>query len=310
MKNQISGDFDSETLEAFRSLYAQREVRPEELEVDQYTGLPTDVVTSVSPWIEHTGLWRANPGTERDFVPNQVLDGSREYEDLRDFDNLSNKDFDNLLESVISEIEEEEAFADLIYNSDDDDEDDVYRGEVEDEGMTDEELERIINGIMEGDREEEEQRLIERENMEVDTNLMSDEDLDNLINELLNDTNEDEEPEDEGDEEYLEDDLESMIRSIMEDSGDDELEEDDEDLDSLIRSIMEDDDDGYDESEGDFEEPDDDGELDDLIAEIMSDLDESDGSDEYGDSSGEEEMTEDEIDSLIDQIMSESEDED
>ena len=288
MKNQISGDFDSETLEAFRAMYAQREVAPEDLEVDNYTGLPTNVITNVSPWIEHTGLWRANPGTEKDFVPNQVLPGSLEqnFEDIRDFDNLSKEELDALTEKVISEIEEEEAFANLIYNSDDEDEDDpnVYRGEVE-EGMSDDELERIISSILADDEEDEREAIAERDSLEIEEDTMSDEDLDNLINELLKDTEdlEDEDSEEEDNEAYSDEDLDNLINELLSDSEDveddgedNEVEYDDEEIEEVETTTYED----------------------------------EDGSEGIEVDSEEEEMSEEEIDNLIDQIMSEFDEDD
>jgi hypothetical protein len=287
MNNQISGDFDSETLEAFRNLYAQREVKPEELEVDKYTGLPTDVVTNVSPWIEHTGLWRANPGTERDFVPNQVLDGSLEqnFEDIRDFDGLSSEELDALVENVISEIEEEEAFADRIFNSSDDDDDEgVYRGEVDDEGgMTDDELERILASILEEEENEEEERIAEREALEVDEEEpMSDDDLDRLIDELLAETGEEVAEDEEEDDGYSDADLEALIKELLTDS--DDSDDDSEGIgDSLEIGYEEEA--GEDSDEGPTEEP------------YSEDDEEPQGEDD--------EMSEAEIDNLIDQIMAE-----
>ena len=260
MKNQISGDFDSETLEAFRAMYAQREVAPEDLEVDNYTGLPTNVITNVSPWIEHTGLWRANPGTEKDFVPNQVLPGSLEqnFEDIRDFDNLSKEELDALTEKVISEIEEEEAFANLIYNSDDEDEDDpnVYRGEVE-EGMSDDELERIISSILADDEEDEREAIAERDSLEIEEDTMSDEDLDNLINELLSDS-----------------------EDVEDDGEDNEVEYDDEEIEEVETTTYEDED-GSEGIEVDSEEEEmSEEEIDNLIDQIMSEFDEDDSSED------------------------------
>ena len=287
MKNQISGDFDSETLEAFRALYAQREVAPEDLEVDNYTGLPTNVITNVSPWIEHTGLWRANPGTDKDFVPNQVLPGSLEqnFEDIRDYDGLSAEELDALTEKVISEIEEEEAFANLIYNSDDEDDDDpnVYRGEVEGT-MSDDELERIINSILTDDADEEREAIAERDSKDVDTDVMSDEDLDNLIEELLKDTEDEDDADDEeaGEEGYSDDELDNLIKELLSESDD---YEGDESTDTEDRDV-------------EYE--------DENVEEVeTTTYDEEDGDDTADLNNDEEEMSEEEIDNLIDQIMSE-----
>jgi hypothetical protein len=280
MNNRISGDFDSETLEAFRAMYAQQQVAPKELEVDKYTGLPTDVITNVSPWIEHTGLWKANPGTDRDFVPNQVLKGSVEqnFEDIRDFDGLSAEELDALTEKVISEIEEEEAFADLIYNSDDEDEDDpnVYRGEA-DEELSDDELERIINSIIEDNQQEEENALSAKEDMIIGGDTMSDEDLDNLINELLADTDElgDKELEDlEEEDNYSDDDLEVMIRELLSEEENSEIPYDEDESVNLedVEDV---------EDDGDVEEEMSEDEIDNLIDQIMAEFDDDSNDDDY-----------------------------
>lgn len=228
MTNRVGGDFSPETLEVFRALYAQKEVKPEDLEIDGYTGLPTSNITNVSPWIEHTGLWKANPGTQRDFVPNTPLPGSIESapEDQKGFDNLSSEEYDALVEDVISEFEKEEAFANMIYNSDDEnDEGDENYQDDQDDQESDEELERLIQSILDSDNDD--------GNDENDDNdedgqggEMTDEELDSLIDSLF-DTEEESEDDGEegelgGDLGYTDDELEDLIKGLSDDEDNDE----------------------------------------------------------------------------------------
>jgi hypothetical protein len=93
MTNRIGGDFDAEAIEAFRAAYAQQLATPDQEEIANNSGLPTNVVTNTSPWIEHTGLWKypSGKGPEEDlkqpFNPNaylsdEVEDGDEEIESL------------------------------------------------------------------------------------------------------------------------------------------------------------------------------------------------------------------------------------
>jgi hypothetical protein len=95
MTNRIGGDFDAETIEAFRAAYAQQLASPDQEDIANNSGLPTNVVTNTSPWLAHTGLWKypSGKGPEEDlkapFNPNdylsgEVLDGEGEIEEMSD----------------------------------------------------------------------------------------------------------------------------------------------------------------------------------------------------------------------------------
>jgi hypothetical protein len=62
MTNRIGGDFNQDAIEAFRAAYAQQLASPDTDEVANNSGLPTNVITNTSPWIEHTGLWKYPSG--------------------------------------------------------------------------------------------------------------------------------------------------------------------------------------------------------------------------------------------------------
>lgn len=93
--SRIGGDFNLDALEAFRSAYAAQVMTPEDLDTDERTGLPGSEISNTSPWIAHTGMWKANNGVNRDFVPNQPFNPE-------DYFTQENEEFD------ISELTEEE----------------------------------------------------------------------------------------------------------------------------------------------------------------------------------------------------------
>jgi hypothetical protein len=117
MTNRIGGDFNADAIEAFRAAYAQQLASPEQDEIANNSGLPTNVVTNTSPWIEHTGLWRypSGKGPDEDlrtsFNPNsylsdEVLDGDGEME------SLSDEEVENLINEITGAVEEDEEVED------------------------------------------------------------------------------------------------------------------------------------------------------------------------------------------------------
>lgn len=113
MTNRIGGDFNQEAIEAFRAAYAQQLQSPDDNEVDTITGLPTNVVTNTSPWIEHTGLWKypSGKGPDQDlktpFNPNaylsdEVMDGDDEIE------SMSDEEVENLINEIAGPSDDEE----------------------------------------------------------------------------------------------------------------------------------------------------------------------------------------------------------
>lgn len=112
MSNRIGGDFNQEAVEAFRAAYAQQLASPDSDEIANNSGLPTNVVTNTSPWIEHTGLWKypSGKGPDQDlktpFNPNaylsdEVADGDGEIEEMSD------EDVENLVNEITGESEED-----------------------------------------------------------------------------------------------------------------------------------------------------------------------------------------------------------
>lgn len=154
MTNKINGDFGADSIEAFRAAYASRILSPEDQEMDERTGLPTDVVLNTSPWIQHTGLWKANDGTNKNFVPNQTLVPGVEME-------LSDEELDSILDEALSvtgddEMSDEDLKSLLEELEEDaldeelDQEIDTLLDEVEREGLSDElgtEIDSLIEDL-------------------------------------------------------------------------------------------------------------------------------------------------------------------
>ena len=102
MTNRIGGDYSADALEAFRSAYAAQMQTPEDLDIAP-NGLPGNEISNTSPWIAHTGLWKANDGLSRDFVPNQPFnpDAYLTQEDESEAEEeLTEEEFDSYLDSL------------------------------------------------------------------------------------------------------------------------------------------------------------------------------------------------------------------
>ena len=117
MSNRIGGDFNQDAIEAFRAAYAQQLASPEQDEIANNSGLPTNVVTNTSPWIEHTGLWRypSGKGPDEDlktpfnpnaYLSNEAVDGDCEVE------SLSDEEVENLINEITGTVEEDEEVED------------------------------------------------------------------------------------------------------------------------------------------------------------------------------------------------------
>ena len=110
--NRVTGDFNQDSVEAFRAAYAAQLATPEEQESDTYLGLPTNVVPNTSPWIEHTGLWKypSGKGPDEDlkapFNPSEYLPQELEEEDSEEI--LSDEELASLIEDLLGALDEDE----------------------------------------------------------------------------------------------------------------------------------------------------------------------------------------------------------
>lgn len=113
MTNRIGGDFNQDAIEAFRAAYAQQLSTPDEDGIANNSGLPTNVVTNTSPWIEHTGLWKypSGKGPDQDlktpfdpnkYLSNEMVDGDDESE------SLSEEEVEHLINEITGSSEDEE----------------------------------------------------------------------------------------------------------------------------------------------------------------------------------------------------------
>ena len=113
MSNRIGGDFNQDAIEAFRAAYAQQLASPDQEEIANNSGLPTNVVANTSPWIEHTGLWRypSGKGPDQDlktpFNPNaylsdEVVDGDGEIAEMSD------EEVEHLINEIAGASDEDE----------------------------------------------------------------------------------------------------------------------------------------------------------------------------------------------------------
>jgi hypothetical protein len=113
MSNRIGGDFNQDAIEAFRAAYAQQLASPDQDDIANNSGLPTNTIPNTSPWIEHTGIWRypSGKGPDEDlktpFNPNsylsdEVLDGEGEIEEM------SEEEVENLINEIAGSSEGDE----------------------------------------------------------------------------------------------------------------------------------------------------------------------------------------------------------
>jgi hypothetical protein len=130
MTNRIGGDFDQDAVEAFRNAYAQILNAPDEDDVANASGLPTNTVANTSPWHDHMPLWKypSGKGPEEDlktpFNPNDYVS---EEEDESGFS-------DEEIEALMNELLDD-------------------RGE-KNAPLTDEEIDQIVSELLDDDEEE------------------------------------------------------------------------------------------------------------------------------------------------------------
>ena len=138
--SRLGGDFDFDALETFRSAYASQVMTPEDLDTDGRTGLPGNEISNTSPWVAHTGLWKANNGMNRDFVPNQPFNPGDYFtqDEEIDVDELTEEDIDAYLDTLTPEellaLQEELEVGDLEVDE-------------EETGMSDEEIDALLAEI-------------------------------------------------------------------------------------------------------------------------------------------------------------------
>ena len=97
MTNRIGGDFNYEAIEAFRAAYAQQMATPDEEQIANNSGLPTNIIANTSPWLETTGLWKYPSGKGPDddlktpFNPDSYYSSEIIDEDDDEFEEIIDK---------------------------------------------------------------------------------------------------------------------------------------------------------------------------------------------------------------------------
>lgn len=108
MSNRIGGDFNQDAVDAFRLAYAQQLASPDQDEIANNSGLPTNVVGNTSPWHDHVGLWKypSGKGPDQDlrsaFDPSQFFSSEEE-----DDESMSDEEVENLIDEISRETLEE-----------------------------------------------------------------------------------------------------------------------------------------------------------------------------------------------------------
>ena len=113
--SRVGGDFSFEVMEEFRAAYAQQLASPNQDEVANNSGLPTNTVANTAPWYDHVGLWKypSGKGPEDDlkeaFNPDEYLDSheDEEYEDEDDSTQMTDEEIESLIQELLNDDESE-----------------------------------------------------------------------------------------------------------------------------------------------------------------------------------------------------------
>ena len=118
----MNGFFNPDALEALQQAY-EMQLTPEEMDIDQVTGLPTNQVSNTSPWHGTVEMWKYPDGVNK-----------REHGEIL---------------YVPREEEEEEE-----YDDDEEEFDTEYEEDTTETEMTEEEVDALIQELLEADEDE------------------------------------------------------------------------------------------------------------------------------------------------------------
>jgi hypothetical protein len=110
----MNGFFNQDALAALQNAY-EMQLTPEEMDIDQHTGLPTNVVSNTSPWHGSVDMWKYPDGKNKlETSPimysaeeseyedeDEVVEGSYEEESAEE-EALSDEEIDNLIEELLN----------------------------------------------------------------------------------------------------------------------------------------------------------------------------------------------------------------
>ena len=114
----MNGFFNQDALAALQNAY-EMQLTPEEMDIDQHTGLPTNVVSNTSPWHGSVDMWKYPDGKNKletspimysaeeseyedeDEDDDKAIEGSYEEEGIEE-EALSDEEIDNLIEELLN----------------------------------------------------------------------------------------------------------------------------------------------------------------------------------------------------------------
>ena len=120
----MNGFFNPEALAALQQAY-EMQLTPDEMDIDQVTGLPTNQVSNTSPWHGSVDLWKYPDGKNKletspimyraaDEVESDEEDTEDGYDQEVDADQeydadetLTDEEIDNLIEELLNSDEDE-----------------------------------------------------------------------------------------------------------------------------------------------------------------------------------------------------------
>ena len=104
--------FSPEALEALQQAY-ELQLTPDEMDTDEITGLPTNVVSNTSPWHGSVDLWRYPDGRNKLETSPIMYSAIDDEEENDEIDEEINTDYDED-EEVLSEVEVDTLIKELL----------------------------------------------------------------------------------------------------------------------------------------------------------------------------------------------------
>lgn len=124
----MNGFFNQDALEMLQQAY-EMQLTPEEQDIDELTGLPTNVVSNTSPWANDVELWKYPDGKNK-LETSPILFTNQQTDEV---------DLEDDTEDGLAPEEE------VYYDSEEEPEEE---GSAEDEEISDEEIDALIQEIL------------------------------------------------------------------------------------------------------------------------------------------------------------------
>lgn len=118
----MNGYFDPTALEALQQAY-EMQLTPDEMDIDQVTGMPTNQVSNTSPWHGSVDLWKYPDGKNK-LETSPILYRSSDEDEIDEDDDIYDEDDfevgDDYEDDDSLTEEEVDALIDELLNSDED----------------------------------------------------------------------------------------------------------------------------------------------------------------------------------------------